>query len=112
MVLLAFSLIFFFFSSRRRHTRFSRDWSSDVCSSDLVTGHWQWSRPFGVLRPVDEIALLTRRYMHEFGATREHLANVAVAFRKHANRNPAATMGEKPLSRAQYMDARWISEPL
>src|SRR5690606_39791302 len=31
----------FFFSSRRRHTRFSRDWSSDVCSSDLDTaaGH-------------------------------------------------------------------------
>src|SRR5690606_41068050 len=27
--------IIFFFSSRRRHTRFSRDWSSDVCSSDL-----------------------------------------------------------------------------
>src|SRR5690606_39607811 len=26
----------FFFSSRRRHTRFSRDWSSDVCSSDLI----------------------------------------------------------------------------
>src|SRR5690606_40100912 len=28
-------LLVFFFSSRRRHTRFSRDWSSDVCSSDL-----------------------------------------------------------------------------
>src|SRR3712207_7796114 len=28
-------LIFFFFSSRRRHTRYWRDWSSDVCSSDL-----------------------------------------------------------------------------
>src|SRR5690606_40398117 len=28
----------FFFSSRRRHTRFSRDWSSDVCSSDLDLG--------------------------------------------------------------------------
>src|SRR5690606_38928959 len=28
-------LLYFFFSSRRRHTRFSRDWSSDVCSSDL-----------------------------------------------------------------------------
>src|SRR6266436_9069477 len=27
--------LFFFFSSRRRHTRCSRDWSSDVCSSDL-----------------------------------------------------------------------------
>src|SRR5690606_41009038 len=30
-----FLFLFFFFSSRRRHTRFSRDWSSDVCSSDL-----------------------------------------------------------------------------
>src|SRR3989442_234314 len=29
------SYIFFFFSSRRRHTRCGRDWSSDVCSSDL-----------------------------------------------------------------------------
>src|SRR2546430_11989681 len=32
----------FFFSSRRRHTRFDCDWSSDVCSSDLAT-----SRPTG-----------------------------------------------------------------
>src|SRR3989475_12453388 len=29
------SVVFFFFSSRRRHTRFDCDWSSDVCSSDL-----------------------------------------------------------------------------
>src|SRR5439155_12498901 len=29
-------LFFFFFSSRRRHTRWPRDWSSDVCSSDLT----------------------------------------------------------------------------
>src|SRR2546430_7716688 len=29
------SIAFFFFSSRRRHTRFDCDWSSDVCSSDL-----------------------------------------------------------------------------
>src|SRR3982750_4977229 len=31
-----FFFFFFFFSSRRRHTRSDRDWSSDVCSSDLV----------------------------------------------------------------------------
>src|SRR5215813_2123399 len=30
-----FLFVFFFFSSRRRHTRCGRDWSSDVCSSDL-----------------------------------------------------------------------------
>src|SRR5215217_8216224 len=32
--------IYFFFSSRRRHTRYWRDWSSDVCSSDLVWSRW------------------------------------------------------------------------
>src|SRR3712207_3308509 len=39
------SLNVFFFSSRRRHTRYWRDWSSDVCSSDLSTG------PAGRRRP-------------------------------------------------------------
>src|SRR5260370_13241103 len=32
-------VVFFFFSSRRRHTRFKCDWGSDVCSSDLVARH-------------------------------------------------------------------------
>src|SRR5690625_6522984 len=32
-------IVYFFFSSRRRHTRWPRDWSSDVCSSDLA-GWW------------------------------------------------------------------------
>src|SRR5690349_7497321 len=40
-----FFFSFFFFSSRRRHTRSLRDWSSDVCSSDLffgcAAGHWR-----------------------------------------------------------------------
>src|SRR5690606_23442542 len=35
-----------FFSSRRRHTRFSRDWSSDVCSSDLLRSGRAASRCF------------------------------------------------------------------
>src|SRR5690606_40013669 len=40
----------FFFSSRRRHTRFSRDWSSDVCSSDLAVHAIRGSRGQGALR--------------------------------------------------------------
>ncbi|MEY9842545.1 lipid-transfer protein [Streptacidiphilus sp. EB103A] len=72
----------------------------------------QWTRPFGLLRPADEIAMLARRYMHEYGATRDHLFNVALACRNRANQNPAAVMYERPLTREMYMDARWISEPL
>lgn len=72
----------------------------------------QWSRPWGLLRPADEVGMLTRRYMHEYGATRDHLANVALACRAHANRNPSAMMYERTMSREDYMAARWISEPL
>jgi acetyl-CoA acetyltransferase len=95
--------------ARKRAAKTSRPW---VQVSQRLSGSTQWTRPFGLLRPVDEIAMLTRRYMHEYGATRDHLANVALAFRNHANRNPHATMRDKPLTREQYMQARWISEPL
>lgn len=71
-----------------------------------------WARPWGLLRPSDEVSMLTRRYMHEYGATRDHLANVALAVRKHANNNPNAIMYSREMTRAGYMEARWISEPL
>ena len=95
--------------ARKRAARSSRVWMQ---TTPRLSDHYQWARPFGVIRPVDEIGLLMRRYMHEYGATRDHLANVAIAFRKHANRNPHAQMYEKTLTREQYMNARWISEPL
>src|SRR2546422_1527075 len=59
---------FFFFSSRRRHTRCSRDWSSDVCSSDLLMRTaLEYARTFGV--PVadhcEEPTLAAGGVMHE-----------------------------------------------
>src|SRR5690606_39863880 len=42
----------FFFSSRRRHTRFSRDWSSDVCSSDLDSLKKERTRQQGILNAI------------------------------------------------------------
>jgi len=56
--------------------------------------------------------MLARRYMHQFGGTREHLAEVAMAIRAHANRNPAALMHRKSMSIEEYMEARFVSEPL
>src|SRR3712207_7720714 len=43
-------IFFFFFSSRRRHTRYWRDWSSDVCSSDL----WLLSRSAQCRRDIEQ----------------------------------------------------------
>lgn len=95
--------------SRKRGGKGTRPWASRAPG---LPGPIQWSRPFGLLRPVDEIAMLTRRYMHDWGGTRDHLANVALAVRAHANRNPEALMYDKRITRDDYMNARWISEPL
>src|SRR2546421_5804846 len=43
--------VFFFFSSRRRHTRSDRDWSSDVCSSDLTRANGAPVSAAGKRRP-------------------------------------------------------------
>ena len=95
--------------SRKRADKASRVWAQ---TPTRLGDQFQWSRPWGLIRPVDEVAMLMRRYMHQFGATRDHLANVALACRKHANRNPLAQMYGRTLTREQYMEARWISEPL
>src|SRR5207247_7487853 len=53
-----FRLCLFFFSSRRRHTRSTRDWSSDVCSSDLPAGRARETvapSPTSVGRPDTEL---------------------------------------------------------
>jgi acetyl-CoA acetyltransferase len=94
--------------SRKRGSG-GRPWAGAAAQPSIPA---QWTRPWGLLRPVDEIALLTRRYMHETGAGRDHLANVALAVRGMANRNPRALMHDRPLTRDDYMKARWISEPL
>src|SRR6266446_4820182 len=55
-------MIFFFFSSRRRHTRLQGDWSSDVCSSDLVEGLRQLAirhHSVVLLRPAHEATKAT-----------------------------------------------------
>src|SRR5690606_40726274 len=53
----------FFFSSRRPHTRFSRDWSSDVCSSDLFTRFFALSN---ASLWMDEIVILEESVAGEF----------------------------------------------
>jgi len=76
-----------------------------------VGGDYQWSAPFGLVRPVDQIAMLARRHMHEYGTTSEHLGSVAVAFRGHAARNPQALL-RTPISLEDHQASRMVAEPL
>src|SRR5215217_8551011 len=65
--------MFFFFSSRRRHTRYWRDWSSDVCSSDLISGSSGTPTTLVSWRPMDPwvqagAAEIARRAVRELEA--------------------------------------------
>src|SRR5215510_48138 len=60
------NVFFFFFSSRRRHTRWPRDWSSDVCSSDLAIREgyetfWAITEPSGGSDPAGAIRTRAER---------------------------------------------------
>jgi acetyl-CoA acetyltransferase len=61
--------------------------------------------------PITPYALAANRHMHEFGTTREQLAEVAVSARAWAQLNPAATMRD-PLSVEDVVNARMIVDPL
>jgi len=61
--------------------------------------------------PITPYALAANRHMHEFGTTKEQLAEVAVSARAWAQLNPAATMRD-PLTIADVVNARMIVDPL
>ena len=63
------------------------------------------------LMPVSAYALAASRHMHQFGTTREQLAEVAVSARKWAQRNPEAFMRDE-LSIADVLGARMVADPL
>lgn len=66
---------------------------------------------YGYTGAVAAYALAARRYMDLYGATRDPLAEIAVAFRERALGNPAATM-KTPLTRDEYFKSPMIVEPL
>ena len=65
---------------------------------------------FGMFGAPAMHAFGARRHMFEYGTTREDFAQIAMAFREHAMRNPEAVM-RKPMSLQDYMDARLIVDP-
>src|SRR5688572_32543641 len=72
-------LCIFFFSSRRRHTRFDCDWSSDVCSSDLNKGNYRISG-FSVTYDVGGGFLLTENVTAQLNAGQTGMILLSNAF--------------------------------
>src|SRR5690606_39953426 len=100
-----------FFSSRRRHTRFSRDWSSDVCSSDLnklvvitgLSGSGKSSLAFDTLyadgqrRYVESLSSYARQFLGKLDKPQvDYIKGIAPAIaiqQKVISTNPRSTVG-------------------
>ncbi len=88
---------------------------SGISSSGMVAliremCHAEFEFPYGLTTP-GGYALAAQRYLHDFGATREHFAAVAVTMRKHAALKENA-MNKEPLTIEEVMSSRVIADPL
>jgi acetyl-CoA acetyltransferase len=92
----------------RKRASGGRPWAQ---LGDAVGGDAQFGAPYGLLRPSDQVALLMRRHMLEYGTTSAQLGAIAVACRAHAANNPLALMRE-PITIDDHQASRLVSDPL
>ena len=95
--------------SGHRFGQVSRAAAAAVTSSGVDNG---WTYPMGLGTPAATVAMIARRYMHDYGATSEDFGRVTVADRRHAAVNPHAWFYQRPVTLAEHQASRWIAEPL
>lgn len=69
-----------------------------------------WS-PWGMTSPGALHSLMWQQHMHQYGTRPEHLARIAVTFRRHASLNPQAVK-RSPITIEDHLTSRFIAEPL
>jgi len=69
-----------------------------------------FEHPYGMMGAPESYGLAARRHMHEYGTTSAQFGAVAVACRKHAGLNPAATF-RTPMTLADHQASRFVAEP-
>lgn len=78
---------------------------------ESLPGLNKWHVPQGLVSAFQEMAMISMRHRIDYGTTDDQYADVAIAFREHAIRNPNAVM-RTPMTRADHHASRMISDPL
>jgi acetyl-CoA acetyltransferase len=71
----------------------------------------QWHVPQGLVSAFQEMAMISMRHRIDYGTNDDQYADVAIAFRNHAIRNPSAVM-RRPMTRGEHHQSRMIADPL
>lgn len=95
------------YASRQRSRRNRKKAASSLDGSLSA----QFETPYGIHFPIGHYALSAARYMHQYGATLEHMAEIAVAARAWAGLNPKAWIRE-PLTIDDVMASPMLCDPL
>jgi acetyl-CoA acetyltransferase len=97
---------------RALHRPLGRGSGAKTAGPPRAAGDAQFMAPYGCSSILQWHALAWQRYMHRYGATREALAALALNSRRNANLNPRAFFYKDPMTRDDYLNSRWIAEPL
>ena len=96
------------YGSTQRTSTFGR---AEIAKARRAMDPQPFENPYEPMQPLSAYALAAKRHMHQYGTTRRQLAEVAVAARQWAQKNPEAFMRD-PLSIDDVLKARMVSDPL
>ncbi len=84
--------------------------SGQMSTSDLL--QWTFHAPFGHMSEAGRVAMIVRRYMHEFGINSEQFGWVPLVCREHGAQNPNGMYYKKPITIEDYRKSEMVVEPL
>jgi acetyl-CoA acetyltransferase len=79
--------------------------------SNVVSGSFAHTIPYGLMSPAQMFAMKVVRFMHDHGVEQNALRSISLAAYHHAQQNPRAVMYGRPLDEETYDNSRWIVEP-
>ncbi|GAA1220429.1 lipid-transfer protein [Prauserella alba] len=95
--------------SGRRFGQVSSAVAQQINTSGIDNGYHY---PVGLATPAATVAMVARRYLHDYGASSEDFGRIAVTARARAATNPRAWFHGKPITLADHQASKWVAEPL
>lgn len=96
-------------ASKRRMGSSSRN-MTQLDTGDLL--QWTYHAPFGLSSEAGRVAMIVRRYIHEYGVNSDLFGWIPTVCREHGAKNPEGMFYEKPITMKDYVESKMVVDPL